>query len=96
MKLRELWAKLPEDLKATTVNLDHPAWDQPVKGLCTNSHACSPGDLFVGMPGTRVDGGEFWPSAVAAGAIAALVSPQALAARPAPEQDAPLRIPVVD
>ncbi len=96
MKLRELWAKLPEDSKKTTITPEHPAWDQAVKGLCTNSHACSPGDVFVGMPGTRVDGGEFWPSAVAAGAIAALVSPQALKARPAPEQDAPLLIPVED
>ncbi|MEL7501664.1 MAG: UDP-N-acetylmuramoyl-L-alanyl-D-glutamate--2,6-diaminopimelate ligase [Cyanobacteria bacterium J06554_6] len=98
MKLRELWAKLPENLTATTIEMDaaHPAWEQPVKGLCTNSHACSVGDVFVGMPGTRVDGGEFWPSAVAAGAIAALVSPKALQARPAPEQNAPLLIPVED
>ncbi len=29
------------------------------------------------MPGTRVDGGEFWQSAIAQGAIAALVSPHA-------------------
>jgi len=28
------------------------------------------------MPGTRVDGGEFW-SAIASGAIAALISPKA-------------------
>ncbi|MEO0540245.1 MAG: UDP-N-acetylmuramoyl-L-alanyl-D-glutamate--2,6-diaminopimelate ligase [Cyanobacteria bacterium P01_A01_bin.105] len=97
MKLHELWAKLPDDLKiANPSQAGHPAWEQEVKGLCTNSHACSPGDVFIGMPGTRVDGGEFWPSAVAAGAIAALVSPQALQARPAPEQDAPLLIPVSD
>ena len=45
-----------------------------VKAL--NSHACQVGDLFIGMPGTRVDGGEFWQSAIASGAIAALVSSQ--------------------
>jgi len=62
---------------------DHPALDQEVKGLSTNSHACQPGDLFIGMPGTRVDGGEFWPGALKGGAIAALVSPAAAAKIPA-------------
>ncbi|NJR64812.1 MAG: UDP-N-acetylmuramoyl-L-alanyl-D-glutamate--2,6-diaminopimelate ligase [Leptolyngbyaceae cyanobacterium CRU_2_3] len=73
MKLRELLAILP----ARSLP-DHPALDQEVKGLATNSHACQPGDLFMGMPGTRVDGGEFWQSAIAAGAIAAIVSPAAV------------------
>ncbi|MBF2078219.1 MAG: UDP-N-acetylmuramoyl-L-alanyl-D-glutamate--2,6-diaminopimelate ligase [Synechococcales cyanobacterium T60_A2020_003] len=63
--------------------LDHPALMAEVKGLTTNSHACQPGDVFIGMPGTRVDGGEFWMSALAAGAIAAIVSPQALEKHPA-------------
>lgn len=58
---------------------DHPALSAEVKGLTTNSLACQPGDLFIGMPGTRVDGGDFWQSAIAAGAIAAIVSPQAAA-----------------
>ncbi|MBW4660144.1 MAG: UDP-N-acetylmuramoyl-L-alanyl-D-glutamate--2,6-diaminopimelate ligase [Drouetiella hepatica Uher 2000/2452] len=72
MTLRELLATLPD------VSLpQHPALDQKVTGLATNSHACQPGDLFIGMPGTRVDGGEFWSGAIAAGAIAALVSPSA-------------------
>jgi UDP-N-acetylmuramoyl-L-alanyl-D-glutamate--2,6-diaminopimelate ligase len=70
--LRDLLATLPD------ISLPkHPALDQKVTGLATNSHACQPGDLFMGMPGTRVDGGEFWSSAIAAGAIAALVSPSA-------------------
>lgn len=72
MKLHELFTKIP--------HLDfpsHPALEQEVKGICTNSHACQVGDLFLGMPGTRVDGGEFWASAMAAGAIAAIISPQA-------------------
>ena len=56
---------------------EHPTLEQEVKGLSTNSHACNPGDLFIGMPGTRVDGGEFWQSALEYGAIAALVTPQA-------------------
>lgn len=70
MKLKELLATLPTHAACST----HPALESEVKGLTTNSHACQPGDLFIGMPGTRVDGGEFWSSAISAGAIAAVVS----------------------
>ncbi|BAZ46185.1 UDP-N-acetylmuramyl-tripeptide synthetase [Chondrocystis sp. NIES-4102] len=76
MKLRELLAK---------VNLqqpEHSALDLEVNRVCTNSHACRQGDLFIGMPGTRVDGGEFWRSAVGQGAIAAVVSKQAADKQP--------------
>jgi len=73
MKLRELLATIPSIGEIS----DHQALDAEVKGICTNSHACKPGDLFIGMPGTRVDGGEFWESAIASGAVAALISPQA-------------------
>ena len=79
VKLRELLAKIP----AIGQIPDHNALDREVTGICTNSHACAPGELFIGMPGTRVDGGEFWQSAVAAGAIAALITPQAAAKQPA-------------
>lgn len=72
MKLRELLASV-ESIKQLP---NHPAMELEVKGLTTNSHACQPGDLFIGMPGTRVDGGEFWQSAIALNAVAALVSPE--------------------
>ena len=81
MKLRELLgaidgiAQLPQD---------NPAMDAEVKGLTTNSHATNVGDVFIGMPGTRVDGGEFWESAIKAGAIAAVISPQAAQKFPVP------------
>jgi UDP-N-acetylmuramoyl-L-alanyl-D-glutamate--2,6-diaminopimelate ligase len=78
MKLRELLSKVSGIGKIA----EHSALDAEVKGLCTNSHACQPGDLFIGMPGTRVDGGEFWQSALAGGAIAALITPQAAAKQP--------------
>ncbi|MGK7871935.1 MAG: UDP-N-acetylmuramoyl-L-alanyl-D-glutamate--2,6-diaminopimelate ligase [Xenococcaceae cyanobacterium] len=78
MKLRELLAKVPGVLQTP----EHPALEAEVKGICTNSHACQPGDLFIGMPGVRVDGGQFWQSAIASGAIAALVTPQAAAKHP--------------
>lgn len=78
MKLRELLAKVDTIQPAT----EHQALDREVTRLCTNSQACQAGDLFIGMPGTRVDGGEFWQSAMAAGAIAALVTPQAASKQP--------------
>ncbi len=81
MKLRELLSTL-EGLGTVP---SHPALDQEVKGLSTNSHSCQEGDVFLGMPGTRVDGGEFWPSAIAAGAIAAIVSEGAIAKHPPAE-----------
>ncbi|XHX81013.1 MAG: UDP-N-acetylmuramoyl-L-alanyl-D-glutamate--2,6-diaminopimelate ligase [Stenomitos frigidus ULC029] len=73
MKLRELLAIVPNLAPLS----EHPALDAEIKGLATNSHTCKSGDLFLGMPGTRVDGGDFWASAIAAGAIAAVVSPHA-------------------
>lgn len=85
MKLKELLATL-SDVPGLP---EHPALDQDVTGLCTNSHACKPGNLFIGMPGTRVDGGEFWVSAVESGAIAALVSPSALQNKPPSSSEVP-------
>jgi UDP-N-acetylmuramoyl-L-alanyl-D-glutamate--2,6-diaminopimelate ligase len=82
MKLKDLLLSLP----ISSALPHHPSLETEVKGLATNSHACQPGDLFIGMPGTRVDGGEFWSSAIAAGAVAAVVSPTA-AQKPAPSPD---------
>jgi UDP-N-acetylmuramoyl-L-alanyl-D-glutamate--2,6-diaminopimelate ligase len=70
MTLRELLSSLTE-LQPLP---EHPALGREVTGLQTNSLACQPGSLFIGLPGTRVDGGDFWSGAIAAGAIAALVS----------------------
>jgi UDP-N-acetylmuramoyl-L-alanyl-D-glutamate--2,6-diaminopimelate ligase len=73
MKLRNLLTKIDGILNKS----EHSALDVEVEGLSTNSHGCKAGDLFIGMPGSRVDGGEFWQSAINAGAIAAIVTPQA-------------------
>ena len=77
IKLRDLLSTLPIELFVSTdwQSSSHPALDQEVTGLSTNSFSCKPGNLFIGMPGTRVDGGDFWASAMEKGAIAALVSP---------------------
>jgi UDP-N-acetylmuramoyl-L-alanyl-D-glutamate--2,6-diaminopimelate ligase len=96
MQLRELLATLPNVGEFP----NHPALNAEVKGLTTNSLACQAGYLFVGMPGTRVDGGDFWQSALAAGAIGAVVSE--LAASRAMSDPAfqsgnpPLVIPAID
>ncbi|MFN6500266.1 MAG: UDP-N-acetylmuramoyl-L-alanyl-D-glutamate--2,6-diaminopimelate ligase [Nostoc sp. DedQUE01] len=79
MKLRELLTAVDSVEQLPS----YPALeDAEVRGLKTNSHACGVGDLFIGMPGTRVDGGEFWPSAIASGAVAAIISPQAAQKHP--------------
>jgi UDP-N-acetylmuramoyl-L-alanyl-D-glutamate--2,6-diaminopimelate ligase len=78
MKLRELLSKVPNIQHLPT----HPALDADITGLKTNSHACGAGDLFIGMPGTRVDGGEFWPGAIENGAIAAVISIAAAKTQP--------------
>ena len=76
MKLRELLAK------ANLQQPEHDALELEVNRVCTNSHACQQGDLFIGMPGTRVDGGEFWGSATSQGAIAAVITPAAAQKQP--------------
>ncbi|GBF79279.1 UDP-N-acetylmuramoyl-L-alanyl-D-glutamate--2,6-diaminopimelate ligase [Aphanothece sacrum] len=78
-KLSDLLAKIPNLTYIPT----HPALEKEIKGISTNSHACQRGDLFIGMPGTRVDGGEFWQSALEDGAVSAIITPQAAAKFPA-------------
>ncbi len=73
MKLHDLLKKVP----SLSSLPNHPALEWDVKGISTNSHSCQQGDIFIGMPGTRVDGGEFWESAMEVGAVAAIISPQA-------------------
>jgi len=88
MNLRELLQQLPSEL--VTLPSAHPALETEIANLRTNSRACQPGDLFLGMPGTRVDGGTFWPEALAAGAVAAITSVGAAQERPAPDANGPL------
>jgi UDP-N-acetylmuramoyl-L-alanyl-D-glutamate--2,6-diaminopimelate ligase len=53
-----------------------------VNAVSCDSRRVGPGTLFVGLPGTAVDGGSFWPEVLAAGAVAAVIGPAAAAARP--------------
>jgi UDP-N-acetylmuramoyl-L-alanyl-D-glutamate--2,6-diaminopimelate ligase len=78
MELRDAIAALAPSVTLPD-GIEGPDLAVPIKGLTTNSQACQAGDVFIGMPGTRVDGGDFWQSAIAAGAIAAVVSEAAAA-----------------
>ena len=55
------------------VGLEVPAGlaNGEITGLSCDSRRVGPGTLFVGLPVAQVDGGSFWPQALAAGAAAA-------------------------
>jgi UDP-N-acetylmuramoyl-tripeptide--D-alanyl-D-alanine ligase len=48
--------------------------DVAISGAAIDSRRVKPGDLFVALPGERVDGHDYVPQAMANGAVAALVS----------------------
>jgi UDP-N-acetylmuramoyl-L-alanyl-D-glutamate--2,6-diaminopimelate ligase len=58
-----------------------------VRGISCDSRRVGPGTLFIGLPGTRVDGGSFWPEVLAAGACAAVIGRSAAAATPPGPED---------
>jgi UDP-N-acetylmuramoyl-L-alanyl-D-glutamate--2,6-diaminopimelate ligase len=45
-----------------------------LRSLSCDSRRISPGTLFLGLPGTTVDGGQFWRQVLADGAAAAVIS----------------------
>ena len=57
--------------RAVGVTLDD---DTPVSGIAHDSRRVQPGDLFVALPGTRLDGAKYVTEAVARGAVAACVA----------------------
>ncbi|MFZ9288895.1 MAG: UDP-N-acetylmuramoyl-L-alanyl-D-glutamate--2,6-diaminopimelate ligase [Vulcanococcus sp.] len=59
----------------------------PVDSVSCDSRRVGPGTLFVGLPGTTVDGGTFWPEALAAGAALAVIGRSAAEARPPADGD---------
>ena len=66
-----------------------PALANPeVRSISCDSRRVGPGTLFVGLPGTRVDGGRFWPEVLAAGACVAVIGREAAAALPPGADDA--------
>ena len=77
------------------VGLEVPAGlaNGEITSLTCDSRRVGPGTLFVGLPGAQVDGGSFWPQALAAGAAAALIGEAAAAANPPAAGDAVVVLP---
>ncbi|EDY37377.1 UDP-N-acetylmuramoylalanyl-D-glutamate--2,6-diaminopimelate ligase [Cyanobium sp. PCC 7001] len=69
--LRDVGLQVPEALGEATVHT-----------ISCDSRRVGPGTLFVGLPGTQVDGGAYWRSALKSGACAAVVGTAAAAADP--------------
>ena len=61
-----------------------------VGSVSCDSRRVGPGTLFVGLPGAAVDGGVFWPEALAAGAACAVIGRAAAEAQPPGDGDAVL------
>jgi UDP-N-acetylmuramoyl-L-alanyl-D-glutamate--2,6-diaminopimelate ligase len=64
-----------------------------LSGISCDSRRIGQGTLFVGLPGSQVDGGCFWPQALQAGAVAAVISEAAAALQPPGPGDAVLVAP---
>jgi UDP-N-acetylmuramoyl-L-alanyl-D-glutamate--2,6-diaminopimelate ligase len=71
MRLSELLAELPE--QPHWVRGDASESDPVIRGVCVDSRAVAPGDLFIALRGHQVDGHRFVAQALALGAAAVLV-----------------------
>ena len=58
-----------------------------VTSVSCDSRRVGPGTVFVGLPGAQVDGGVFWPQALQAGAVLAVIGRAAAEACPPADQD---------
>ena len=67
--------------------------DAVIESITCDSRCVGPGSVFIGLPGGRVDGGSFWPKALADGASAVLIGSAAAAARPPELSDAVVVVP---
>ena len=63
-----------------------------VTSISCDSRRVGPGTLFIGLPGTRADGGSFWRQALADGAVAAVIGAQAWSQDPPGPEDAVLMV----
>lgn len=52
--------------------------DATVRSISCDSRRVGPATLFIGLPGTQVDGGRYWRAALEAGACLAVVGPGAI------------------
>lgn len=69
-------------LKAAAIGTPPSMADLEIRAISGHSRRLAPAALFVGVPGLHVDGGDYWASSLAAGAAAAVISPQAARKHP--------------
>ena len=67
--------------------------DAVIESITCDSRCVGPGSVFIGLPGGRVDGGSFWPKALADGASAVLIGSTAAATLPPEPSDAVVVVP---
>ena len=65
---------LHSTLQLAGLNVPPGLPDPEINSITCDSRCAVKGSLFLGLPGHRVDGGEFWPQAFSAGAVAAVIS----------------------
>ncbi|MFN6478376.1 UDP-N-acetylmuramoyl-tripeptide--D-alanyl-D-alanine ligase [Nostoc sp. DedQUE07] len=73
MRCSATLTQLVEVIFAHSVNLSEAALTQVTSGIQTDSRTLKPGEVFVALRGDKFDGHEFVPTAIAKGAIAAIV-----------------------
>ncbi|MHC5851104.1 UDP-N-acetylmuramoyl-tripeptide--D-alanyl-D-alanine ligase [Nostoc sp.] len=73
MRCSATLTQLVEVILAQTVNLSETALTQVSSGIQTDSRTLKSGEVFLALRGDKFDGHEFVPTAIAKGAIAAIV-----------------------
>ena len=73
MRCSATLTQLVEVILAHSVNLSETDLAQVTSGIQTDSRTLKPGEVFVAFRGEKFDGHEFVPTAIAKGAIAAIV-----------------------
>ncbi len=66
---------LPNTINWATLGITPKASIPAFTGLCLDSRRCQPGDLFIAIPGNKVDGSQYIHDAIAKGAVAVLTEP---------------------
>ncbi|QHG17899.1 UDP-N-acetylmuramoyl-tripeptide--D-alanyl-D-alanine ligase [Nostoc sp. ATCC 53789] len=73
MRCSATLSQLVKVLLASPINLSETALTQVSCGIQTDSRTLKPGEVFVALRGDKFDGHKFVPTAIAKGAIAAIV-----------------------
>jgi UDP-N-acetylmuramoyl-tripeptide--D-alanyl-D-alanine ligase len=73
MRCSATLTQLVKVILASPINLSETALTQVSSGIQTDSRTLKPGEVFLALRGDKFDGHEFVPTAIAKGAIAAIV-----------------------